>query len=94
MFWITMNLTLITLPFLSHQRDLHLEFFRTAIKLHHSEIPVVVMALSLLSANPGQEGSKRTWAWKVADALMDDRRWKSLTGGRGGAGNDDTRKSN
>lgn len=80
MFWITTNLTVIILPFLSHQSDLHPEFFRTAIKLSCSEIPVVVMALSQLSANPGQEGRQRTRDWNAAGALMDDSRWKSLTG--------------
>lgn len=49
-----------------------------AIKLHLPEMPVVAIALSQLSADPGQEGSQRKWAWKAADALMDDSRWKSL----------------
>lgn len=49
-----------------------------AIKLHLPEILVAAIALSQLSADPGQEDSQRKWAWKAADALMEDGRWKSL----------------
>lgn len=45
-----------------------------AITLNLPEIPVVAIALSQVSVDPGQEGSQRKWAWKAVDALMDDSR--------------------